>query len=150
TWGAPAAVGTAQYFLLPWIEQKNLFNQTATWSWTNYNTVVKVYIAPLDPTLPGGNLHNGPRGAVSYAINAMVFKFQDGGSCRIPSGIPDGTSNTIFFAEKFSECGSQQYIWGESNYSPNAPYFGMEQNVGNSAQGSSFANGYSPFNMPQF
>jgi len=145
----PAPSGTCYYFLLPWIEQKNVYNQTTNWSWNSFNTVIKIYLAPLDPTLPGGNLHNGPRGAISYAANAAVFRFEDGGSCRIPAGLPDGTSNTIFFAEKFAECGSYQYIWGESGYAGNAPYFGMDMDHGNSACGQQY-QGYFATSLPQW
>jgi len=152
TWGAPAATGSLQYFLLPYIEQKNIYNNTATWSWTSSGTVVKIFTAPLDPTLPGGNLHNGNRGAISYAANAMVFKFADGGSTRIPSGIPDGTSNTIIFAEKFSECGSQQYIWGECSTPSNTPFFATDSgqlNQGNTVTGPTFI-GYAWNALPQW
>jgi len=145
----PAPIGTAYYFLLPWIEQKNIYNQTSNWSWNSYNTVIKIYLAPLDPTLPGGNMWNS-RGTISYAANAMVFKFQDGGSTRIPAGIPDGTSNTIFFAEKFSGCGSQQYLWGESGYANNSPYFGMDMTQTNMGIGQFEYVGYSNFILPQW
>jgi prepilin-type N-terminal cleavage/methylation domain-containing protein len=147
----PAPTGTWAYFLLPWIEQKNLYNSVGSYSWNSYNTAVKTYCAPLDPTLPAGNIQpdNGPRGAISYVANAMVFKFQDGGGTRIPSGMPDGTSNTIFFTEKFSRCLYQIYIWGESGYANNSPYFGMDMNQGNSACGQEYV-GYNQFTLPQW
>jgi len=138
SWGAPAPHGTLQYFMLPFIEQKNIYNNITWRSWNNSNMVVKIYLAPYDPTLPGGNVQNGSRGAISYAANALVFGFSDGGSCRIPSGIPDGTSNTILFAEKYAACQSQQYIWCEDGTPNNAGFF------------ASGVGGYSPWNLPQW
>jgi prepilin-type N-terminal cleavage/methylation domain-containing protein len=138
SWGAPAVHGTLQYYMLPFIEQRNMYNSITWRSWNNSNMVVKIYLAPLDPTLPGGNVHNGSRGAISYACNALVFGFQNGGSCRIPASIPDGTSNTIFFAEKFSECQSQMYVWSSDGSMSNTPFF------------ASGVGGYSPFNLPQW
>src|SRR5262249_33603972 len=49
--GAPAEHGTLQYYLLPFIEQDNVYKQTADWSW-NSAAVVKTYVAPADPSLP--------------------------------------------------------------------------------------------------
>jgi prepilin-type N-terminal cleavage/methylation domain-containing protein len=138
SWGAPAVQGSLQYYMLPFIEQQNMYNNIGWRSFNSSNMVVKIYLAPLDPTLPGGNVHNGSRGAISYAANALVFGFQDGGSCRIPAGIPDGTSNTIFFAEKFCECQSQQYVWSSDGNMSNTPFF------------ASGVGGYSPFNLPQW
>jgi prepilin-type N-terminal cleavage/methylation domain-containing protein len=147
SWNAPAHHGTIQYFMLPFIEQKNIYNETGWQSWTNQNgRVVKIYLAPLDPTLPGGNIHNGNRGAISYAANGLVFGFQPGGSCRMPASIPDGTSNTIFFAERFTECGTgsgfRQWIWNEDggDFPNNGPFFAGGPNN----------NGYSPWNLPQW
>jgi prepilin-type N-terminal cleavage/methylation domain-containing protein len=139
SWSAPARQGTIQYYMLPFIEQKNIYNETGWQSWANQNgRVVKIYLAPLDPTLPGGNVHNGNRGAISYAANGLVFGFRDGGSCRMPASIPDGTSNTIFFAEKFTECLNQLYVWNGDGSIPNAPVFAA--GVG----------GYTPWILPQW
>jgi len=127
-WGArPAPHGTVWYFMLPFIEQKNIYNQVGGQSWNAGPTVVKIYTSPLDPTLPAGNLHWSNRGATSYAANATLFKYNDGGSTRIPGGIPDGTSNTIFFAESFAVCGAgsdyREFIWCEDGTPSFAPAF---------------------------
>jgi prepilin-type N-terminal cleavage/methylation domain-containing protein len=147
TWSTPASHGTIFYYMLPFIEQKNIYNETGWQSWTNQNgRVVKIYLAPLDPTLPGGNLHDGNRGAISYAANGLVFGFQNGGSCRMPASIPDGTSNTIFFAERYTECGAgsnfRTFIWNEDggDFPNNGPFFAGGPNN----------NGYSASNLPQW
>jgi hypothetical protein len=128
---APAPHGTIQYFLLPFMEQTNLYNQIGGWSWNSGPTVVKTFLAPGDPSLPGNNLTWSNRGAQSYAANGFVFSDQNGlgywtgnwswgsvpngngGYARIPATIPDGTSNTIAFGERFCICQGVQHIWSE-------------------------------------
>lgn len=127
SWGAPAAEGTLQYYMLPFMEQQNIYNQTSTWSWTSSGTVVKTYIAPGDPTVPGNNLTWGNRGATSYSSNWYVFQGNGntGSQARFPASIPDGSSNTIGFIERMCICQSTQHIWGESGQGagPGSNYF---------------------------
>jgi prepilin-type N-terminal cleavage/methylation domain-containing protein len=150
-WGAaylPSHEGTLGYFLLPFIEQDNLYkdpqiNGNGTQSGQSWRSdkKVKTYQAPGDPTLPadGGTWCCGyntsiPRGAISYAGNWHVFRggwdedWQVGGLARIPSTIPDGTSNTIFFAERYAKCGNSsattgtkyvEHIWAEDGQNGN-------------------------------
>jgi prepilin-type N-terminal cleavage/methylation domain-containing protein len=123
----PSRFGTAQYFLLPYIEQDNLFKAQIHHSW-NANEIVKTYQAPLDPSMPASGRTWGNRPATSYAVNWHVFRggwdedWQVGGVSRIPANIPDGTSNTIFFAERYAVCGQPgsqtgvsyvEVIWAE-------------------------------------
>jgi prepilin-type N-terminal cleavage/methylation domain-containing protein len=125
-------------WLLPWIEQQNIFNQmpaliasNPTWpgTWPN----VKTYLCPSDPT------QGKASGLSSYAVNALEFaggcvldslNFNNtglpaahangpmapaepgnvrplGGGASIPASVPDGTSNTIFWVERFGSCISQ-------------------------------------------
>ncbi len=72
-----AMLGTVQYFLLPYMEQGNTFNQVAqnnddSWYCT-YG--IKTYIGPADPTEPpSGELDTGsPRFGTSYSPNEWVF-----------------------------------------------------------------------------
>jgi prepilin-type N-terminal cleavage/methylation domain-containing protein len=143
-WGLPympSHFGTIGYFLLPFIEQDNVYNDpeingsgahnSNSW-WTS--RVVKTYQAPSDPTLPASGqtwccgADGTGRGATSYAGNWHVFRggwgedWQVGGHCRIPASIPDGTSNTIGFFERYSICGNPslptgsayvEHIWQE-------------------------------------
>ncbi|HZT81071.1 MAG TPA: DUF1559 domain-containing protein [Gemmataceae bacterium] len=144
-WGGsylPSRFGTVMYFLLPFIEQDNVYkspevsggpgdpnnqkpHQSNSW-WSH--AVIKTYQAPGDPTLPAGGLTWGNRGATSYAANWHVFRggwdedWQTGGVSAIPRSIPDGTSNTILFAERYAICGNPslptgtgyvEHIWGE-------------------------------------
>jgi prepilin-type N-terminal cleavage/methylation domain-containing protein len=116
--GPPAPHGTVFYFLLPFVEQQNIYKNTQTWSYTSAYTVIPIYVAPGDPTLPGDMLdrHWTPRGALSYGANWFVFGNTDGGTARIPSTFVDGTSNTITFAERAYMCAPSSscwHIWGE-------------------------------------
>jgi prepilin-type N-terminal cleavage/methylation domain-containing protein len=140
--GAPVApqskmTGTVQYFMLPYIEQDNVFKAQAalhndSW-WCGYN--VKTYYSPADPSPGAPEPDTGnPRYGDSYAPNELVFAngltivpgFRDGVAprtpnpvARIPSTFADGTSNTIVFAEKYMVCGPNgsrlaAFYWGET------------------------------------
>jgi prepilin-type N-terminal cleavage/methylation domain-containing protein len=141
TW-QPAPHGTNQYFLLPFMEQTAVYNSVSNWSWniSGYG-IVKTYIAPGDPSVPGNMLTWSNRPATSYASNVFVFGNDggnqwgwssggvpipngNGGYGRIPATIPDGTSNTIGYGEKFCICQNNQHIYNEDGQSENqwSPY----------------------------
>jgi hypothetical protein len=131
SWSAPylpSRFGTAQYFLLPYLEQQNEFmngeingstcgsaHQANSW-WLDIGTTIKTFQGPGDPSFPAsgqqwatGCLGLG-RGATSYAVNWHVYRggwgedWQAGGVNKIAS-IQDGLSNTIFIAERYASCG---------------------------------------------
>jgi prepilin-type N-terminal cleavage/methylation domain-containing protein len=114
-------VGTVQYFMLPFIEQENVYKTQAqlhpdSW-WCGYT--IKTYQSPADPSAPADGYpdHARPRYGTSYAPNEAVFangltitpSYRNGRApspvARIPTTFQDGTSNTIVFAEKFMICG---------------------------------------------
>ncbi len=86
---------------------------------------VKAYLCPSDPSVDpstgallngngvlGGNPSANQAGS-SYAVNAQVFTVVNSATFtianyeaypRIPSSIPDGSSNTIFMTEKYADC----------------------------------------------
>jgi prepilin-type N-terminal cleavage/methylation domain-containing protein len=87
---------------------------------------VKTLMAPADPSMPQSGILNG-RPTTSYAANAFVFSsnnnvnladprgqvsgngdlnldFTQSASARLPATIPDGSSNTVFFGERFAHC----------------------------------------------
>jgi len=115
-WASPGQLGNVHHFILPYIEQKNIATRVTYVSYWHFDLPgIKVFQAPLDPSMPANGVHvnNWNRGATSYFANDWVFKYQDGGSGRMPSCMPDGTSNTIFFSEGFTLCQSSMFIWGE-------------------------------------
>jgi prepilin-type N-terminal cleavage/methylation domain-containing protein/prepilin-type processing-associated H-X9-DG protein len=123
-------------FLLPYIEQQNLYNMAyvpkgdlndnrnglnPTYSqWTapiqtrrgSPGVIIKPYICPSDYTQSVGN-----RSHASYGVNGNVFRegFWRLNTLRYPSSITDGTSNTIFFTDKLAQCNSGNY---PNNYWP--------------------------------
>jgi len=152
-WGAaykPAHFGTLQYFLLPYLEQKPVYesneinaNGTAQANSYRSHAAIKVYQAPNDPSLPADGKtwdHNGGRGATSYSANWHVFRggwdedWQIGGKARIPASMPTGTGNVIAFMERYAICGNPalptgtgyvERIWGEDgqNSGPVARFY---------------------------
>jgi len=161
-WGAfynPSHFGTQQYFLLPFLEQDNVYKSaeingattaapggTYTSNSWNSGAVLKVFQAPSDPSMPSNGAlwccgrNGGGRGANSYASNWHVMRggwdedWQFGGIARIPSTIPDGTSNTIGYFERYAKCGDAnlngccqgangtgyaEHIWGEDGQNAN-------------------------------
>jgi hypothetical protein len=112
--GPPAGMGTLQYFLLPYLEQQNLFNSVMMSSDNAMNSPLKVFMGPADPTMPGDGLvtmMGGQYGGCSYASNSLVFGNRPGGSAQIPATFSDGTSNTIVLGERYTVCSGMAVGW---------------------------------------
>jgi hypothetical protein len=113
-----AGSGSFHAFLLPYLEQDNLGTQGKTSArQTNvaWQQVVKTYVCPADFTSgswpngqgPNTNNANGPRpamGSTNYAGNVWVFTPTP---TSIIAAIPDGTSNTVAFAEIYQNCNNR-------------------------------------------
>jgi prepilin-type N-terminal cleavage/methylation domain-containing protein len=110
-------VGTAHYFLLPYVEQGPLYNQSVVngigTSFSVRNTAIPIYTCPSDPTTSNGLFTaNNPndntsiigQAATNYNINAQVAN----GTMRLQT-ISDGTSNTVLFAERMAYCTGPNY-----------------------------------------
>jgi prepilin-type N-terminal cleavage/methylation domain-containing protein len=107
---------TGMAFLLPYIEQDNVYNKMTTSGYAGgqYTQVIKTYICPTDNANNNGlcvTTNGGANGwAVSnYGMNFLVFGNGSSGSVnysgKIPATIPDGLSNTVFFGELYGTCG---------------------------------------------
>jgi prepilin-type N-terminal cleavage/methylation domain-containing protein len=123
-----ADAGSLLFHLLPFLEQKNLYSATSVGDpprcnpengadlGLGKNTSVKVFLCPSDASYRS-RAHEGNWVATSdggYAGNFQVFgrpgsagSFTNGdwaGDARIPLSFPDGTANTIIFADKYANC----------------------------------------------
>jgi prepilin-type N-terminal cleavage/methylation domain-containing protein len=126
--GPPAGLGTLQYFILPWLEQSNLYNSVTVTSDNAANSPLKVFMSPADPTMPPNGIvtmMGGTYGGCSYASNFVVFENNPGGSAKIPTTFTDGTSNTIAFGPVYSTCGGMSIGWqmGICGNPPTWPFY---------------------------
>jgi len=143
---------TAQFHLLPFIEQDNLYKSTGAgnplfyYPWNNnaWQMAVKTYICPSDPSMTSAGKANGvdPWAGSSYAYNFQVFgtyanaatgSFSSWeGAGRIPATFQDGTSQTIMWAEKFARCNGNGSLWDRWCMDQWQPGFVIPWSVGNS------------------
>jgi len=134
--------GDTFFLILPYIEQEPLFknSKTVTNPGTQDETVyqgpqygqaqytpVGIYINPSDPSGGPDGLYNG-YGVAGYSVNATAlpafsksytnyygnnWSGTSGLRPNLASGFPDGTSNTVLFAEHYSVTFTN-YPWGPS------------------------------------
>jgi prepilin-type N-terminal cleavage/methylation domain-containing protein/prepilin-type processing-associated H-X9-DG protein len=109
-----------------------------SWRGNIITSPVKTYICPSDFTNTNGLGGAGGWATASYAYNYQVFKvgmygWVDGdwtsdGPARFPGGIPDGTSNTILFAEKYAQPSADPWSvnWGGNVWWEWSPKFAAD------------------------
>ena len=119
--------GTVFFFILPFIEQDNLFKIASddkgnASPWTNgvYTATIKTYVCPSDGSGGQQHLYDGWLGTSSYAANFLALGTA---SARYPASFTDGTSNTIIFAERYQVCNQTPCAWAYSGESEWAPAF---------------------------
>jgi prepilin-type N-terminal cleavage/methylation domain-containing protein/prepilin-type processing-associated H-X9-DG protein len=88
-------------FLLPYVEQQNLFNSLNPYGTTltlNSNTTLKLSVC-ICPSDPGGdtNSYLGNYAKSNYVVSEQI---SDGNSAISMSTVTDGLSNTIMFGER--------------------------------------------------
>jgi prepilin-type N-terminal cleavage/methylation domain-containing protein/prepilin-type processing-associated H-X9-DG protein len=88
---ADRVIGTTFYHLLPYVEQQAVHEAHT------YNAVISVFRCSNDPSSSGGA--NAPG---NYATNELLFV--PGARVELATSMPDGTSCTIMFAEKYAAC----------------------------------------------
>jgi prepilin-type N-terminal cleavage/methylation domain-containing protein len=129
-------IGSSHYFLLPFIEQDNVYRQANGLSYNARTVVVGTFWCPTDTSTAEGHITDiraGDEGRTSdqgvkfgitnYAINGQVATMvvQDGHAVRGKmkmTGITAGTSNVVLFAERMGTCTG-----------PNFPYPGADPNL---------------------
>jgi prepilin-type N-terminal cleavage/methylation domain-containing protein len=157
--------GTLWFFLLPFVEQTNIWQQAGGTAYpVAARDIIKLYTCPSDPSSfeqAGSNLINNTWSMSSYLANVMVFDPVN--TADIPRAMPDGTSNTVTFAEKYMYCGDpiagHPNVWwcgppdvcdwpamsffGGPNYPPN----GFQRLVGGTVPMVAFSGGTIPFQV---
>jgi hypothetical protein len=117
-----ASHGTLHFYLLPFVEQDNLYKNAQGYVWKNnvMATPVPVFLNPNDPSAPPGLRYHDWLATTNYAANYMVFKK---GGASIPASFPDGTSNTLVFTERYQLCNGTPCGWGYPALYSWAPVF---------------------------
>jgi len=135
--------------IMPYVEQTPVYtavqtcaNGTSAWeapvpgtpSGTSRTVVLSLFQCPSDPSLSGGyaaNQVNAWSGS-SYASNFLVFGAASGPSKQggtdwkakySMANIPDGSSNTVFIAERYATCGSgggNLIFWPGGDWGPSS------------------------------
>lgn len=127
------------YHILPYLERQDVHDQGDNGA----QIPIALYLCPSDPTASSATntASTGSSGSGSVlaaycntAANLLVFGYprgsssgapiwHGGGSVRYPDAIRDGTSQTIFFTEKYADCDGTTNIWAFA--SATSPHFGV-------------------------
>jgi len=125
-WGIyPARRGSSHYHILPYIEQENLWKAIGGDSWNNSGRIVKTFMSPADAKA-GNPVGGDGRPLTTYASNQFTLggngsvgglndDWNQSSPGALQSIMPDGTSNTLIWVERFANCGGCDGQWGESN-----------------------------------
>jgi prepilin-type N-terminal cleavage/methylation domain-containing protein len=137
----PSTYGSTHVFLLPYIEQDNLYKKISTGTPAvvdptkggtppGNQSAVPTYACPADPSMSDGIQNGGVLGGASYGANAQVFaslvdETITGGAMNAAgkpnymdrgvsiARLSDGSSNIILFMHKYALCGaSTGSAWG--------------------------------------
>lgn len=124
---------TMFHFLLPYVEQDAVYRRLSPDTDVTglaYNTVIKTYICPSDPSIANGMCTTPAGGGNQWAAGCYggnYYVFGDPPSNRtfplgakeMSASIPDGLSNTIFLAEVYGTClntgNAGGSLWADSN-----------------------------------
>ncbi len=109
--------GPCLFHILPYVEQDNVYKVAFMnvgpaplyACWAGAGRTIKMYGAPGDPTLG-----DAAADRTSYLANGLALPAE---SARYPASITDGTSNTVMYAEAYSQAvgtlayGGQTHTW---------------------------------------
>ena len=126
--------GSVFYYLLPYIEMKTFYDSTADTQGKHsaatvipgstpqvraYGIFIPAFNCPSDVSNLTRQVRNPGTlnvwATASYAANSLVF-FQDAAIART---IPDGTSHTLMFVERYQICNGEWHYWGTFGNSNN-------------------------------
>jgi len=99
---AANSVRSVQYQLLPYVEQDNLYNLGVNGPSTQ---VVAPYVSPQDFTTTSGTA------VTNYVANSVVLGSANTSAHIVRSFTPNGTSNTVVFANRYGLCNSTNTYW---------------------------------------
>jgi prepilin-type processing-associated H-X9-DG protein len=118
--------GTVFFYVLPYLGQEDLFKKgvddqgnPSVWYGGVCTSPVKTFLCPADASGGASHLYEGWLATSSYAANYLLF--EKGGASL--ARIPDGTSNTMMFAERYQVCNHQPCAWAYSGETDWAPIF---------------------------
>jgi prepilin-type N-terminal cleavage/methylation domain-containing protein/prepilin-type processing-associated H-X9-DG protein len=121
-------VGTVHFYALPFLEQDQIYKASAggqgnflVWMADTWAKRIQTFICPADDSAPPKGVYKGLLATTNYAANWLVFGKK---GASIPQSFPDGTSNTIMFAERYQVCGQDPCAWGYPELYSWAPMFG--------------------------
>jgi len=99
------ARGTIHFFLLPYVEQDNVYKAAGIEASNQKAVIIKNFLCPVDPSSDPGqpaNIQRSGYACTSYAANLAVFNPRGPGT--IVTSMSDGTSSTVMFAERYKVC----------------------------------------------
>jgi hypothetical protein len=133
--GTATGEGSMFFHILPYIEQDNVYKTAmgdkggySAWNGGVYRTIIPTYFCNVDGSAPS-HLYDGWLATTSYAASFLVFGDPHSntmaGMAKFPASIPDGTSNTIFFTERYQVCRGTPNAWaydGQTSWTPAFAY----------------------------
>jgi prepilin-type N-terminal cleavage/methylation domain-containing protein/prepilin-type processing-associated H-X9-DG protein len=113
---------TLFFHILPFIEQDPEYKRAINnfWQTGTVGLSIRIYVCPEDGSKPEGGRYKGFLATSNYAANYLVFKT---GGKKFPASITDGTSNTIFFTERYQMCQETPCAWAYNSFYYWAPIF---------------------------
>ncbi|MBI3408982.1 MAG: DUF1559 domain-containing protein [Planctomycetes bacterium] len=120
---AGETIGTCHFHLLPFVEEDNLFKRGEGSVWKNgvNGVVIPWFLNASDKSAGPDHKFQDWLATTNFACNWLTFKT---GENRIPASFPDGTSNTLIFAERYQICNGVPTAWGYATLYTWAPMFG--------------------------
>ncbi len=112
--------GTVHFFILPYLEQDNIYRNAKGNVTRVYGTVIPTFLHPKDTQAPAGNKFRDWLATTNYAANWMLLR-TTGAQLQ---QVTDGTSNTLMFAERYQLCKDAPCAWGYAQVYTWAPMFG--------------------------